>query len=125
MDDSTALLRRLWKDPETMDYYLGAYIVNDRPEYLINLSVLLKYLANETDAVRLVLSAQRVIVAYLQELHNETGQPTGLLENIDRSIDCVAAFADVLDNAICRDGGMIDKYMKREINPLTETKWQQ
>ena len=123
MDDSTALLRRLWKDPETMDYYLGAYIVNNRPEYLINLSVLLEYLANETDAVRLVLSAQRVIVAYYQELHNETDQPAGLLENVDRSIDYIAAFADVLDNAICRDGSMIDKYMKREINPLTETKW--
>lgn len=125
MDDSTALLRRLWKDPETLDYYLGAYIVNGRPEYLINLSVLLEYLGNETDAVRLVLSAQRVIVAYFQEAHNDTSLPVGISENINRSIDYVAAFADVLDNAICRDGGMIDKYMKREINPLTETKWQQ
>lgn len=40
MDDFTAILRKLWKDPETLDYYLGAYIVNNRPEYLINLSVL-------------------------------------------------------------------------------------
>lgn len=122
MDDLTAILRRLWKDPETLDYYLGAYIVNGRPEYLINLSVLLEYLGNETDAVRLVLSAQRVIVAYFQELHNETETPIGMSENIDRSIDYVAAFADVLDSAICRDGGMIDKYMKREVNPLIETK---
>lgn len=122
MDDLTAILRRLRKDPETLDYYLGAYIVNGRPEYLINLSVLLEYLGNETDAVRLVLSAQRVIVAYFQELHNETEAPIGMSENIDRSIDYVAAFADVLDSAICRDGGMIDKYMKREANPLIETK---
>lgn len=122
MDDLTAILRRLWRDPETLDYYLGAYIVNGRPEYLINLSVLLEYLGNETDAVRLVLSAQRVIIAYFQEAHNDTGLPIGISENINKSVDCVAAFADVLDNAICRDGGMIDKYMKREINPLVETK---
>lgn len=120
MDDSTTILRRLWKDPETMDYYLGAYIVNGRPEYLLNLSVLLEYLGNETDAVRLVLSAQRVIVAYFQEAHNDTDLPIGISENINRSY--VAAFADVLDNAICRNGGMIDKYMKREINPLIEIK---
>lgn len=122
MDDLTAILRRLWKDPETLDYYLGAYIVNGCPEYLINLSVLLEYLGNETDAVRLVLSAQRVIVAYFQEANNDTDLPVGLSENINRSIDYVAAFADVLDSAICRDATMIDKYMKREINPLTENK---
>lgn len=122
MDDLTAILRRLWKDPETMDYYLGAYIVNDRPEYLINLSVLLEYLGNETDAVRLVLSAQRVIIAYLQEAHNDTATPVGSSEKIDSSIDYLTAFADVLDDSICRDATMIDKYMKREINPLVETK---
>lgn len=122
MDDLTATLRRLWKDPETLDYYLGAYIVNDRPEYLINLSVLLEYLGNETDAVRLVLSAQRVIIAYLQEAHNDTATPVGSSEKIDSSIDYLTAFADVLDDSICRDATMIDKYMKREINPLVETK---
>lgn len=122
MDDLTAILRRLWKDPETLDYYLGAYIVNDRPEYLINLSVLLEYLGNETDAVRLVLSAQRVIIAYLQEAHNDTATPVGSSEKIDSSIDYLTAFADVLDDSICRDATMIDKYMKREINPLVETK---
>lgn len=122
MDDLTAILHRLWKDPETMDYYLGAYIVNDRPEYLINLSVLLEYLGNETDAVRLVLSAQRVIIAYLKEAHNDTATPVGSSEKIDSSIDYLTAFADVLDDSICRDATMINKYMKREVNPLIPTK---
>lgn len=122
MNDFTALLPKIWKYPATGDFYLGAYIVNDRPQYLINLSVLLGYFANESDAVRLLCSAQRVIIAYIQELHNKTDEPIGSQATITDSIDYVEYFADVLDESICRDEGMIDKYMKREINPLAEIK---
>lgn len=123
MNDFTTLLRRIWKSPRNGDFYIGAYLdKTGKPEYLLNLNNILGYLVNESDAVSLLYSAQRIIIAYVQELHNETNTPIGYNDHIDRSIDLVTAFADVLEESICRDADMIDKYMKRETSPIIEFK---
>lgn len=117
MDDFTALLPDIWKAPDG-NYYLGEDNSGNPPQYLINLSVLLKYLAKESDTIDLLIAAQRLIIAYIQEksTDKDMATPESVIVN---SVNEVAYFADVLDEALCRDAMFIDGYIHRG----TDSNW--
>lgn len=117
MNDFTALLPDIWRAPDG-DYYLGENNSGNPPQYLINLSVLLKWFAEEGDSIDLLIAAQRLIIAYVQEKDTDKDMATPV-SVITNSVNEVAFFADVLEEAICRDAMFIDGYMHRG----TDSNW--
>lgn len=116
MDNFKTLLHDIWKAPGGV-FYLGYYTrKTERPEYLLNLSVLLDYFAHGCDEIALLVAAQRLIIGYVQELNSDCKEPVTPIVKMDDCIAKVASFADVLDDAICRDDRIIDLYVNRETN---------
>lgn len=111
MDYITALQHNIWQAPNG-NYYLGEDTAGTPAQYLINLNVLLKFFADESDSIDLLIAAQRLIVAYIQEKHTKLEGATPE-KVITESINKVAYFADVLDESICRDPMLIKAFTNR------------
>lgn len=107
------ILSDIWQAPDG-DFYLGEDVSSSKtPQYLINVSLLLNYFQGYYDALDLLLSSQRVVIAYFQERDNQLKGPATIEEELSEHVDRIEFFADMLDKAICRDAGLISEYVKR------------